>query len=559
MHDDLKMNRLAKTLLGTRRAWWLGAGASFAAGVPTVHPLRARILHGLGLDGEDVALLEEQAIPFEGLFEALLSVSDCTALLQVFRGTQPALAHLLLARLAEYGLVRTVVTTNFDTLVEDAFANRGVQFDLYSTDEALASIDWSNDRIRVVKLHGSIDVPDELAITIRRVAAKHHAERRGEVIRQLLDSEPDGGVVILGYSCSDHFDVSPAAQRFSRVDRAVWYVAHDATASQSVAVAPLPETHPDNPFSGYDARSATCVADALLRAMWRSFLGESPPTVAQPTAEWQESVDSWIDDLSSGGTPGQKKYVAGLVLKTGNLWERSNVYLTTAVAEGLEGEAHARALLAVGNNLRDLGEYEEARRILSEAESRARDGSLLALQARILNSLGIIAADVGDMDVAVALYERTLAIKAEDQELKGKCHGNLGIALKRRNADGDLGKALRHHQRAYEIAQDIGDKRSEGRTLGNIGLVQALRGDLDASCKYYRAARNVADSLGDLLHVAIWLHNEGEDTAITDPATAKGILERSRDIFRELGQQGFAAESSKVLADIEVRMATEKS
>lgn|GEM_PF-4954414 len=559
MHDDCTMNWLAKTLLGRRRAWWLGAGASFAGGVPTVHPLRARILRGLGLDREDVALLEEKAIPFEGLFEALLRGSDCAALLQVYRSTQPVLAHLLLARLAEHGLVRTVVTTNFDTLVEDAFADRGVQFDLYSTDEALASIDWSGDRIRVVKLHGSIDAPDELAVTIRRVAARHLAERRGEVIRQLFDHEPDGGLVILGYSCSDHFDVSPAACRYSRVDRCVWYVAHDATASESVAVAPLTETHPGNPFSGYDARSATCVADALLRAMWRILLGESPPTVAKPTTDWQESVDSWLDGLSSGGTPGQKKYVAGLVLKTGNLWERSNVYLTVAVAEGLGGEAHTRSLLAVGNNLRDLGEYEEARRILSEAESRARDGSFLALQASILNSLGIVAADVGDVDVAVALYERALAIQAEDQELKGKCLGNLGIALKRRNADGDLDKALRHYQRAYEIAQDIGDKRSEGRMIGNIGLVHALRGDLDASCKNYRAARNVADSLGDLLHVAIWLHNEGEDTAFTDLATAKGLLERSRDVFRELGQQGFAAESSKVLADIEIRMATEKS
>jgi tetratricopeptide (TPR) repeat protein len=553
------MKRLARDLLATRRAWWLGAGVSFASGVPTVHPLRARILHGLGLEGTDIALLEEKAIPFEGLFEALLSCSDCIALFEVFRGTEPALAHLLLARLAEHGLVRTVVTTNFDTLLEDALRRSGVRFDLYSTDEALASIDWSDNRIRVIKLHGSIDAPDNLAVTIRRVAARHYAERRGEVVRQLFDREPSGGVVILGYSCSDHFDVSPAARRYSRTDRCVWYVAHDAAAARSVTVAPLPETHPCNPFSGYAAQSATCVTDALLRAMWRILLGESPPVVPKPTADWHESVDSWIEGLSSAGTPGQKKYVSGLVLKSGNLWERSNVYLTAAIEEGLEREVHTRALLAVGNNLRDLGEYEEARRILFEAKSRAQDGSSLVLQARILNSLGIIAADVGDLDGAATLYECALAMQADDQELEGKCHGNLGIALKRRNAADDLDRALKHHQLAYQIARDIGDKRSEGRTLGNLGLVYALRGDLGASCTYYRAAGAVADSLGDLLHVAIWLHNEGEDTAITDSARAKELLERSRDIFRELGQKGFAAESSKVLANVESRRAAEKS
>ncbi len=553
VRDDDPMHQFAKALLETRRAWWLGAGASFAAGVPTVDPLRTRILKGLGLSDADVALLEDKAIPFEALFEVLLSGSDCTALFDVFNGNEPALAHLLLARLAERGLVRTIVTTNFDTLLEDALADRGIGFDVYSKDEEFTSIDWSDDRFRLVKLHGSLDAPDELAVTIRRVAARQHADRRGEVIRQLFNHEPSGGVVILGYSCSDHFDVSPAARRYSRTDRRVWYVDHKARRSETLVIAPLSEGHTDNPFSGYDARSAKCAADALLKTVWRELLGESPPVLGCPTRRWEECVDSWVDGLVSNDASGQPLYLAGLVLKTGNLWKRSNVYLYSAIAAGLNETTHSRALLVIGNNLRDLGEYEESHQVLSEAELRTRDSGDLALKARVINSLGIVAADEGDFDAAIALYERTLNIRVQDEELIGKCHGNLGIALKKRNSEGDLDRALPHHQRAYSIAQNIGDKRSEGRTLGNIGLVYAALGDLRESCKYYRAAREVADSLGDFLHVAIWLHNEGEDTANTDPAKAKKLLERSREIFISLGQMGYAAQSSKLIAGILTR------
>jgi tetratricopeptide (TPR) repeat protein len=544
------VDQLAKTILGSRRAWWLGAGVSFAAGIPIVPPLRESILGGLGLDRNEIVELEEKELPFEALFEVLVNSSNCSSLFDVFRGKNPALAHRLIARLAAQRLLRTVVTTNFDTLMEDAFDDCGVQYDLYSADEEFAHIDWSGDRIRLIKLHGTLKKRDELAITICRVAAKHYVEQRSEVVRQLFEHEPHG-VVVLGYSCSDHFDLSPAAHLHSRNDRDVWYVAHNPTASRPMAVAPLSATHPENPFCGYNGRSITCCTDDLLRTLWRIQLNELPPALPRAGADWQASVHSWMATLSSDGGPGKANLIAGLLLKAGNLWKQSNAYLDRAIGKGLQEEDRIRALLAIGNNHRDLGETGPARHILSRAESMACRGGYVGLQARILNSFGMIAADVTDLSGAIAYYEQVLEMQIEDRELKGKCHGNLGIALKNRNGGGDLDEAIRHLLLALEIAKDLGDKRSEGRNLGNIGLLYSKRGDLKRSCEFYREARRVAEVLGDLLHVGIWFHNEGEDTVTSAPDRARQLLECSRDVFLKLGRQEYAEESIKIITTIE--------
>jgi len=547
------LDRLADTLVTKQHALWFGAGVSVPAGIPTVKPLRTRILKGLRLSEADVTPVEQAQIPFEALFEVLLSISDCSALFEVFRGENPALGHLLSAQLSKRGLVRTILTTNFDTLVEDALSAQGLAFDVYASDEAIAGIDWLLSKVRVIKLHGSIENVDELAVTIRMVAARHRADARSMVIRQIFEHEAEGGIVILGYSCSDHFDVSPAARSCSRLDRQVLYVAHDE--SGIVAMAPLRESHPGNPFQGFAAQSVTCATEDLLKATWRALLTDEPPPSPVMSTSWKAIVDSWLHTFDEGGV-GRRTYVAGLVLKAANLWERSNERLCTAISKGLPDDTVSRALLAIGNNRRDLGQFDEARQALIEAEPIAHQLDQVDIKARILNSLGIVAEDLGNHDRAIDLYEQALPLarRAADRELEGKCNGNLGIALKNRNADGDLKIAVEHHNLALDIALEIGDKRSEGRTLGNIGLVYRALGDLATACRYYAKARAVAESLGDLLHIGIWLHNEGEDTANEDPITASALLQRSKDIFLALGQIKFAQESGEILEQIATQL-----
>ena len=548
------MNRLddiAATLLTGRHALWIGAGISFASGVPTVSPLRSRILGGLGLDPDDIDEVELARVPFEALFEVLLSVTDCRELLRVFRGGEPCLGHQAAAQLVKHGLVQTIVTTNFDVLLEDALRSESVEFDVYDSDESFSSINWSDQKARIIKLHGTILDIDELALTIRRVAARQRADLRAKIIVELMAHEKEGGLVVLGYSCSDHFDVSPAARGAARSDRLITYVAHDSSGA-APSISPLRETHPDNPFAGYNAISVTCATEELLSAIWRLLPGGAELPLQAQAPQWEPIVDLWLEIFDRPDMRGFRPYVAGLVLKAANLWAKSNQQLALAISVGLTGDTAARALLATGNNYRDLGQYDQGENILRRALNLARQGGHSQSEARILNSLGIVAEDRGEHDTAISFYDRALKLSRDvaDRELEGKCHGNLGIAYKNRNADGDLLLALGHHDAAYKVAMEIGDKRSEGRTLGNIGLVYRAKKDVRTACEYYAKARAVAESLGDLLHVAIWLHNAGEDLSDIDPASARIQLARSRDIFAALGQEKFALQSTEVLKQI---------
>lgn len=550
---DSKLWRLANSLVRQRHALWLGAGVSFASGVPTVLPLQAHILTALGAETD---LLEEYAaanVPFETFMEVLMSVADTGRLFDVFKGELPSIGHITAAKLAKQGLVRSILTTNFDTLIEDALASESVSFDLISDDDAFRAIDWTTPIVRVIKIHGTISDIDALGVTIRKVASRQHAETRGQVVRGLVETEDKGGIVILGYSCSDHFDLSPAARHGARSDRRVLYVEHQPIGA-STTFGALRESRPNNPFAGYDSWHAACSTDRLLSAVLAQ-LGEPQPSQSTEVAGgWRAIVDDWLSTITNSANPGSSRFIVGMIVKSANLWQKSSLLLREAIASGLSPNQEARAWLALGNNMRDLGLSAEGTAALERARAMALSHGLGAVEARALNTLGILAADAGEHDQAIALYKSALALSQldSDRELEGKCSGNLGLAYKNRAFGDDLALALAHQETAREIAVAIGDKRSEGRTLGNIGLIYRALGNVNRSCEHYDAAREIACSLGDKLHIGIWTHNKGEDLVAADPSVARILLKESRDIFRALGQNNYAQESERVLAEINV-------
>lgn len=552
--DDL-FGRFADRLANRRHAFLIGAGVSFPAGVPTVAPFRLKVLQGLGLSELDIVQYIKANVPFESFVEVLMGIADCTALLQLFRGQEPAIGHRVIARLAKWNLVNVIVTTNFDCLLEAALTMEGVSFDVLTSETAFGSVNWSSTRLLLIKIHGTIENLGDLAITIRKVAARQFADVRGKVMRELLTQNLEGGLIVLGYSCSDHFDISPAVRSAARRDHQVLYVAHDLSC-ESPVMKRLQDFQPINPFCGCDSTALVCNADRLFRAVAAKLPGDPIAEKRHQNSRiWEEGVERWLNQLEVGVPGGTRWHMLGLLLKSANLWNRANDHLFMALKDGVAESQVPRILLATGNNCRDSGKTNEGKAILRVALHEAHRVNDTGTEARIINTLGIIAEDARDHKTAIDLYTQALsgARAAHDRELEGKCHGNLAIALKNRATGDDLYLALGHHLVALDIAREIGDKRSEGRTLGNIGLVYRDLRDVRMACRYYEAARDVADLLGDSLHVGIWLHNMGEDIADHEPDRARECLESSAALFNDLGQVEFARESESVLEKLDQR------
>ena len=85
------------------------------------------------------------------------------------------------------------------------------------------------------------------------------------------------------------------------------------------------------------------------------------------------------------------------------------------------------------------------------------------------NVLGCVHCDsLGDFRDAIEFFQQGLAIAKEvgDKESEGRAYGNLGIAY---NYLYDVSKAVDFHRKKVSIARLIGDRLSEGEEYLSLG------------------------------------------------------------------------------------------
>jgi hypothetical protein len=120
------------------------------------------------------------------------------ALARHFEQVEPGPTYELLAQLAERGLVRVFVTTNFDRLLERALQARGIEPIVITSDADLASAPSREGAdCYVLKTHG-----DYLRETIRNTPTEL-AELEPGMTTELQEVFDRHGLVVLGYSGSD--------------------------------------------------------------------------------------------------------------------------------------------------------------------------------------------------------------------------------------------------------------------------------------------------------------------------------------------------------------------
>jgi hypothetical protein len=154
---NMLLETLGNQLERVQLTVFCGAGISVNSGLPDALSLQRQILSQLGLLASDATAFLESGLPFESFMATLAGETDAAALFDIFALGEPNRNHRFIAACAKVGLIRTVCTTNFDLLLEQAFRLAGVSYDVFHTDAGLSTIDWASDRIRLIKLHGSID------------------------------------------------------------------------------------------------------------------------------------------------------------------------------------------------------------------------------------------------------------------------------------------------------------------------------------------------------------------------------------------------------------------
>jgi hypothetical protein len=147
-------------------------------------------IRGLSLDG----------FPVEAFSDAVVDAyagDEYFPVLKILDSRQPNANHYALAALARQGVLRAVVTTNFDTLLEQAF--EGLAFETCITVEDYARVSHDSERPVIYKIHGSVTSTTTLVDTVSQKLgglALHVRERLATLF-------VEGHTVVLGFSGGD--------------------------------------------------------------------------------------------------------------------------------------------------------------------------------------------------------------------------------------------------------------------------------------------------------------------------------------------------------------------
>ena len=186
-----------RKLLAKRPILWVGAGASIAAEYPSFQDIEAAIRE----ESED-ELAEDAS--FTEVVDEFLEYNSKGTLTRVLRDLfadvrSPTPVHQYIARLAGAGRFPVIITTNFDSLIEDALKDQGVSFDLQIQEFNVQLA--SHDRPRVIKVHGSYEMWSQVILSGKAHAAFNDTHRQLMAqLRVLLQQHP---LLFLGCSMTD--------------------------------------------------------------------------------------------------------------------------------------------------------------------------------------------------------------------------------------------------------------------------------------------------------------------------------------------------------------------
>ena len=327
------------------------------------------------------------------------------------------------------------MTTNFDQPIEKAMECEGKQlgrdYNVIYREEDFAHIDWADNRCRLIKIHGSIDDKKAMAITLSQVSRHDLSAPRASIIRHVFSEGNHKIVLIMGYSCSDVFDLSPQIEALTKNLKPVCLVQH----SQGLEIQNIREQKQKNLFKIFDTSIRLFIdTDELVKALWKATLKDPYPDhkPLKTTLDWKTKVQAWYVDCTKIGSEYKRDIISGEILSTICDWRTA------------------------------IGRYE---RVLTYAKMR-KD---LLFEELALNNLGRDYFSLGEYRKAIGFSEQALAIAHSIGNVKGEeiALGNVGNAYSRL---GEYRKAIELYKQALVIARRIGDQRGECNALGAIGI-----------------------------------------------------------------------------------------
>jgi NAD-dependent SIR2 family protein deacetylase len=380
------INTLSGLIKDRKLAVFCGAGISYHSGLPLSNPLLQQLFAQIGLNEKEARTIFDAKLPFEGIAGVVAEATGSLGFTDGYQKGSPNTNHRLIAELANQGYLHLIVTTNFDTLIEQALEETGVpseRYQVFADEKEFIRIDWNTDKIIVVKIHGTIREKRKMAVTLKMIGQQQLTEERNRIIEQLF--KEGRALLFLGYSFSDSFDLSPQIRLLGNRESEVYIIAHETCRLAPVKSRANKKAH--YPFAGFpNAYEIKMDTDELVRLLSIAVLGSPPMPEKTKTIQWQIMLKRWFE---SRGLTNAALFdgIAGRLFYLATKYHVAELKYKAALSLASTAEQRCDQLRNLGIVYKELGDYKTALTFLHDAEKLTPGFTNKKLEASILNNI----------------------------------------------------------------------------------------------------------------------------------------------------------------------------
>lgn len=163
-------------------------------------------------------------------------------LLELLNGTVPNANHFALAEMARHGLLKAIVTTNFDTLIETAFRKEAVSLYTVVNRQEYYEATYIS-ACKLFKIHGSVNDDASLIDTVSQKAIGLSYEKRLILENVFADND----IFVIGFSGADldfDLDYIPLKQALENGRKLTWVIQPNSVPNPNVVE--LQKRYPEN-------------------------------------------------------------------------------------------------------------------------------------------------------------------------------------------------------------------------------------------------------------------------------------------------------------------------
>jgi tetratricopeptide (TPR) repeat protein len=510
-------------------------------------------------------------------FEAFIQIVDKHAsilsrLLKIFNTGQPNKNHILLANLIKNGYIRELMTTNFDSKIEEALkkssgdrnerGKEGIAFKVFSKESDFLNL-LKTKRLGgkipvIMKVHGTVEDKESIRATLESVSKKELREARTQILRYFFQ-ESEHDILILGYSLSDEFDINPVLRSLESKNR-IFIIKHlRKDSKEQPSICSLAD--PFKKFKGTIIKSNT---EEIIDYIWSKFVNK-PWKKSLANEDWVQIIEEWNQGLRAW----QRSFLMGLIFE--NINDHSNAEkllkesleiskasrnqsdmcrslhqlgtIKTKRGEYAKAEKLYRRSLRIKKRLRDQhaiatslhqlanlnylrGKHEEAEDLYKQSLKIFNELNEQSRKAISLNSLATIQTERGNYSEAEKVYTQSLQIFQNLGE-----QYNIGCTLfylaRIQQEQSNYEEAEKRYTQSSEVFRKIGNESGIVMSIGQLALIQAKRGNYDEAEEILKQTLDISNNLGDQHAIATSLHQLGNLSYL------RGQYDKAEDFYKQ--------------------------